>query len=197
MRVKEAASPVKGEGEGEETLTKQEKAQRAMFNRSRKQSDPMTQYYYVIGGFVAVCVFAVLFTIFSPKTKFSEMFVLDETQILIHNGQGHQFKHGENDFFENKTMADAKKMFMSALSDTNNIGPCKTSKQMDPSQEIEEMEIDLPDQYDWREEYPQCLQPIRDVGAKQNCSASYAMATLSAVEDRICMASNTTVKLSA
>jgi len=29
--------------------------------------------------------------------------------------------------FEQKTLADAKQMFMSALSDTNNIGACKTS----------------------------------------------------------------------
>lgn len=36
-----------------------------------------------------------------------------------------------------------------------------------------------------------------DIGAgERNCSASYAMATLGVVEDRICMATNKTVKLS-
>jgi len=35
-----------------------------------------------------------------------------------------------------------------------------------------------------------------DVGANFNCSASYAMTTLSVVEDRICMATNQTTKLS-
>jgi hypothetical protein len=34
------------------------------------------------------------------------------------------------------------------------------------------------------------------IGANTNCSVSYAMAALSAVEDRICMGSNNTVKLS-
>jgi len=36
----------------------------AMFNRSRKQSDPMTPYYMVIGGFCGICVLAILYTVF-------------------------------------------------------------------------------------------------------------------------------------
>jgi len=58
------------------------------------------------------------------------------------------------------------------------------------------MEIELPESYDWREAYPDCVQPVNDIGAEFNCSASYAMSTLGVVEDRICMASNKTVKLS-
>jgi len=65
------------------------KAQAAMFNRNKKSTDQMTQYYYVIGFFVAVCVFAVIFTFVNPKQKFSEMMVIDDSQILVHNGQGH------------------------------------------------------------------------------------------------------------
>jgi len=71
----------------------------------------MTPYYVVMGGFVGLCLFAVLFTFLSPKQKFSEMQVIDDSQILVHNGQGHQFKHGANELFEAKTLADAKQMF--------------------------------------------------------------------------------------
>ena len=156
----------------------------------------MTQYYYVIGGFIVICIGAVLATLFMPKTKFSELNIIDQSQILIHNGQGHQFKHGENKMFEGMTLADAKTMFMSALSDTNNIPPCKTSKKMDQSAEFEEQDIEIPDAYDWREQYPQCVQPVMDIGAGRNCSASYAMSALSTVQDRICMASNKTIQLS-
>jgi len=85
---------------------------------------------------------------------------------------------------------------MSALSDTNQIGNCKTSKKTDPEAEFDEMEIEVPDSYDWREQYPHCVQPVHDIGADRNCSASYAMATLGVVEDRICMGSNQTVRLS-
>jgi cathepsin B len=79
----------------------------------------MTAYYGVIGFFVAVCLFAVIFTFMNPKKKFSEMKIIDDSQILVHNGQGHQFKHGRNELFEMKTLADAKTMFQSAISDTN------------------------------------------------------------------------------
>jgi hypothetical protein len=59
--------------------------------------------------------------------------------------------------FQAKTIADAKNMFMSALSDTNQIGNCKTSKHMQEGDNWEELEIEIPDSYDWREAYPQCV----------------------------------------
>lgn len=125
------------------------------------------------------------------------MQVIDEAQMLVHNGQGHQFKHGSNEFFKNKTISDVKYLFSSGLSDTNQINPCKTSTNMGQEMQQEEMAIDVPETYDWREAYPQCVQPPMDIGADKNCSATYAFATLSAVQDRICMGSNRTVRLSA
>lgn len=35
-----------------------------------------------------------------------------------------------------------------------------------------------------------------DVGAETNCSASYVMSSLGVVEDRVCMVTNKTIKLS-
>jgi len=99
--------------------------------------------------------------------------------------------------FKTKTMADAKNMFMSALSDTNNIGTCLTSKKQSPEDNFDEQDIEVPSSYDWREQFPQCIQPVMDTGADKNCSSSYAMATLGVVQDRICMGSNSTVQLSA
>jgi len=167
-----------------------------MLNRARKNkpsADPMAPYYTVIYAFVFICVAAVATTLYSPKQKFSEMDILDASQMLIHNGQGHQFKHGANSFFEHKTLADAKQMFMSALSDTNNLGSCKTSKGLEEGNE--EMEIELPESYDWREVYPQCVQTPVNIGDR-NCSSSYAFASVGAVQDKICMATNKTVQLS-
>lgn len=48
------------------------------------------------------------------------------------------------------------------------------------------MDIDIPEEYDWRKEYPHCVLPPMSVG-NHNCSASYAVSTLSAIQDRICM----------
>jgi hypothetical protein len=39
-------------------------------------------------------------------------------------------------------------MFQNSLSDTPNIAKCKTS---------EDEEIMVPEKYDWREEYPECV----------------------------------------
>ena len=43
------------------------------------------------------------------------------------------------------------------------------------------MSIDLPEAYDWRETYPQCVQKAVDIGNDKNCSSTYAFTTLSAV----------------
>lgn len=92
-------------------------------------------------------------------------------------------------------MADIKYLFTGALSDTNQIASCKTS--MGTENPEAEEKIDLPESYDWREKFPKCVQPVSDIGGDKNCSSSFAMATLSASQDRICMASNQTVKLAA
>ena len=60
-----------------------------MMRRSKKADTKKAKYDFVIYGFVGVCVAAVLFTLFSKKQKFSEMQVIDEAQMLVHNGQGH------------------------------------------------------------------------------------------------------------
>lgn len=158
-----------------------------MYKRSREsKKDIMSQYYYVIYAFVGICVIAIGFSIFNPKQKFSEILVIDDAAMLVHNGQGHQFKQEGNRFFEHKTLADAKLLFNSALSDTNNNTPCKSSKGVDKNSPDED--IELPETYDWREAHKNCVQPIGNISPNQgNCSASYAFATLSAVEDRICM----------
>ena len=50
------------------------------------------------------------------------------------------------------------------------------------------MDIDVPETYDWREAHKNCVQPIANIAPNQgNCSSSYVFATMSAVEDRICM----------
>ena len=47
----------------------------------------MMQYYLVIGAFVVICVGAVLYVLLNPKKSFAQMPVIDESQILVHNGQ--------------------------------------------------------------------------------------------------------------
>jgi hypothetical protein len=71
-----------------------------MSRRSKKQDNTMTQYYLVIGGFVGVCVVAVLYVLLNPKQSFAQMPVIDDSAILVHNGQNSGFQRGENAFFQ-------------------------------------------------------------------------------------------------
>jgi len=60
----------------------------AMLKRSKKNtSSSMTEYYLVIGAFIAICAAAVFYVLLNPKKSFSQMNVIDEGQILVHNGQ--------------------------------------------------------------------------------------------------------------
>ena len=89
MTTRRAGSGIKRKvAEGnEDAQFKQQAAREAMMNRNKKAAgDPMQQYYGVIIGFCVVCVLAIAVTIFSPKQKFAEMNVLDESNFLIHNG---------------------------------------------------------------------------------------------------------------
>jgi len=161
-----------------------------MFERSKKKVPANQNHMYAIYFFVGVCAIATLVAVFSGNQKIEDRDIIDDTQILVHNGQGHQFKHGPNELFQHLSMADARKMFTSALSDTNQIDQCASSVNPEMPEDQQE-EIEVPDEYDWRKEYPNCVQPTRSIG--QNCSSSYAFASLSAVEDRICMSKQETV----
>ena len=56
------------------------------------------------------------------------------------------------------------------------------------------MEIEVPDSYDWRNEYPHCSRPVPTIS--QGCQSTYIESSLSAVEDRICKENGKYIKLS-
>lgn len=74
----------------------------AMFQRAKRTGGPnMKQYYYVIGAFVGVCAISVLYVLLNPKKSFASMPVIDDSAILVHNGQqSNGFQRGENTFFQ-------------------------------------------------------------------------------------------------
>lgn len=77
-------------------------------------------------------------------------------------------------------------MFQMTLADTPNIDKCASAT-------VEDMIV--PEAYDFREHYPDCLP--EDVSTDWNCMASaYARMAISASEDRICMATKERKKLS-
>lgn len=61
---------------------------------------------------------AAAFTVLNPPQSFAKMPIIDETTILVHNGQQHRFQQAANEFFGDWTVADAKNLFEQGLSDT-------------------------------------------------------------------------------
>ena len=160
----------------------------AMLRRSRekKKEQNMNQYYAVIAFFIASMVLALVYTLLNPQQSFAQMPVIDESAMLVHNGQSHRFTQASNEFFSNWTIADAKKLFEQGLSDNPNLDACKSKGNKN---------LEIPESFDWREENPQCVAEPPTI--TQDCYASYVLSTLSAAEDRICKNGNSErVKLS-
>jgi hypothetical protein len=57
-----------------------------MLKRGKKVDTKTAQYNLVIYGFVAVCVAAILLHFFMPKQKLIDQLILDDSEILVHNG---------------------------------------------------------------------------------------------------------------
>lgn len=121
-------------------MSPQEAALNAMYKRGKVKAATAKadQYKMVIYGFVGIVVVSILYTILFPKQKLGELSIIDDAQILVHNGQGHQFKHGRNELFESKTFGDVRSMFFSGLSDTNNVNSCKSAKAQSEDQIADE-----------------------------------------------------------
>lgn len=59
----------------------------------------MNQYYAVVGGFCVTMAATVGYTLLNPATSFATMPIVDDSAMLVHNGQGKSFQQGPNDFF--------------------------------------------------------------------------------------------------
>ena len=59
-----------------------------------------------------------------------------------------------------------------------------------------QQDITVPESYDWRTQYPDCVQPVLNIGTVANCTATYAYATISVAEDRVCMKAGETIRFS-
>lgn len=76
-------------------------------------------------------------------------------------------------------------LFDQGLSDTQNLEQCRSNTNK---------ELEIPEAYDWRKIYPNCVEEVTQID--KSCASSYVHATISAVQDRICMGAQKLVKLS-
>ena len=74
----------KGSGDQSPNLTPQQAAKKALLQRSKKASTQ--SHKQVTYGFLITVAVAILYVVFVPKENSNDMLVIDDTQILVHNG---------------------------------------------------------------------------------------------------------------
>lgn len=166
------------------SLASAQRAREAIKKRKKNSFWDQYSYHIIIGGFIFIIAVTILSTVFGKTKKLSLTPVIELDEIQAHNDAGYGYKLGPNSFFQDQTLADAKKIFNNFFSYKQSLSRCSAH---------EETTI-LESHYDFREAFPQCVSPVVD---QKNCSSSYAVASAGALSDRLCIATNQNVRLSA
>ncbi|KAF8820044.1 cathepsin B [Cardiosporidium cionae] len=147
--------------------------------RSKRRFSFLYGYTFWISGTVTLLVGIVAYVIFFPEISLSQKFVNDEGLIQQVASLSKSFTAAPSKRFEGWTIADVKKMCGHAFLSQNyeQISACIPSGSHSH---------DIPIEFDARKEWPQCVgnDEVIDPG---NCSASWAIAPISALQNRFCI----------
>jgi len=163
-----------GSDSGSNADLKRVKAAAAGRSKSKKNSN--MQYIVWVGGMVVLLVGACITLIIHPDRAPHQIPVNDASLIVHANRNAKTWKAGASSFFEGWTVGDAKMLVGVSISGMGGSLPnCAVA------------DAPIPEQFDSREKWPQCFSsPIYNMG---NCTASWAIATASALSNRFCVSS--------
>jgi cathepsin B len=148
-------------------------AAKAAAKHGKKPKNTTLQYYLWIGGAVAALVGAMLLLILNPDKGPFGIPVNDDGLITHVNRNAKTWKADKSSMFTGWSLGDAKAL--EGISVSGQSQPCVVP------------DTQVPDSFDAREKWPQCFnQPIYSMG---NCTASWAVATASALSSRFCISS--------
>lgn len=99
--------------------------------------------------------------------------VNDLSYIEERNAMQGTFAVGEVKMFDGYKLVDAKQLINNQASNKKQLYRCNTGNK----------ETAIPETYNFRTEYEECKRPVV---AQGNCSSSYALAAVSAINDRWC-----------
>jgi hypothetical protein len=156
-----------------------DKLKAALDKRKKTPKNPYLQYYIWVGGSVASIVVACLMLLLSPDKGPFQIPVNDAALITHVNRNAKTWKAAASSFFEGWTVGDAKMLEGISVSPMGGgLQPCAVP-----------IETQVPESFDAREKWPQCFDsPIYNMG---NCTASWAIATASALSNRFCISDPT------
>merc|ERR1719456_895785 len=160
------------------TDTKTVKAKAAARSKNKTKGASRTQYIIWVGGAGLTIVVACVLLVINPDRGPFQIPVNDGNLIAHVNRNAKTWQAGASSFFEGWTLGDAKMLEGISVSQMGGGVPtCPT------------LDTQVPDRFDSREKWPQCFNsPIYNMG---NCTASWAIATASALSNRYCVGSPT------
>jgi len=189
--MKDTSEGVKRRGQeqelSEEEIRKRRNAARAGMKRKHKKSSLGDYgYHIVIGGFILICLWAVWSVVATKKIQLDQVEVIDMELIENHNVQDIGYSLGPNEHFQGWSLKDAKYTISTALTQSRYVTPC---------QRPDSGNIILKESYNFYDEFPTC---VGETYSQGNCSASYSIASVTALSDRFCKSDpdNTRIELS-
>lgn len=154
------------------------KAKAAAAGRNKKSTKNWKlQYTFWIGGAVGSVIVACFMILIHPDRGPFQIPVNDHSLITHVNRNTKTWSAGASSFFEGWTIGDVKLLEGVGVSQMGGVSACVVP------------ETPVPASFDARQKWPHCFKsPIYNIG---NCSASWAIATASALSNRFCIADPT------
>lgn len=153
-----------------------EKAEELAKKNAKKKKENYS-YQIMFGLLGALIVYVIVMTFVSQAPPLHKVLVVDKDKIDSFNRDSLHWKQDANTFFEGATLADAKKLFGSGFSSSNNLNRCFNDDTIIP-----------PESFHVKEVFPQCTLPVEDTG--KSCGSSYAFVLAQTLAERACIANS-------
>mmetsp|Transcript_6171 Transcript_6171/g.9145 ORF Transcript_6171/g.9145 Transcript_6171/m.9145 type:complete len:362 (-) Transcript_6171:55-1140(-) len=165
---------------GSEVDTEQARknARAGAMKASKKKAPSNMNTYIAVGIFAGIVGVVIGILVLYPELPLHKVPALNSDLMEAENSLGLSFTQKSNDFFENWMLSDVQKSAQNSVSQqARNLSPC--------SSYINEGEL-VPENYDSREHWPHCIEPVAKQG---NCSSAYALASAGVLSERFCIQS--------
>lgn len=168
-------SPREGAPEVKPDPQMRERAREAQANRSKKQLSFLDKYaYHLVFAVFGVMMLSFLVSSFWKSGPNVNTTLVNEPSFIDEiNSKKVTFTVGEVKMFDGYKLVDAKYLINNQASNKKQLYRCNTGNK----------ETAIPETYNFRTEFPDCKRTIIQQG---NCSSSYALASVAAINDRWC-----------
>ena len=160
----------------EQRKKEQERLAAELLEKGKKKSEWwQNPYYLTFGGLGLLMVYIIIMLFLNQAPPLHKTPVIDEKKIEEHN-QSFPWSQGASSFWEGATLADAKRIFATSFSSKSNLPQC-----------LPDETTIIPDKFDSREQWPECVSAPANQNRK--CDGSYAISLTQTLAERECIVS--------